>query len=508
MELEEKNTRKYGVSMPDTSGSTSLLSMLRNPAHRSKLWRWIWLPCALFSLGLVVAQAGPTLLDLEIITGEDKVMGSIYLTSMSGGYLLGSFASGAIHGKVDNNIVMAAATVMGGVLTIATPYCSDFVAMLCTRVITGIFLGAIDCTSNAEHMHIWGIEGQGLLQFAHFSFAIGGVVSPAFSAPFLAEKENKTKASELVLNVTLSPSINDTGESSSALHRTTDVHYAYLISGTILTLTAVPFLVMLLFCKQSTSVETKHAEETAQRNMPTSLRVFLIAVVCVYYMAYVCIENTFSSFLETFVVTQYEEVSEAQGAYITTFYWTAFAAGRFSAIFVSEWLIAVRLLYVQFCIMAVAFSGFLVSSLYGQLDALKAFACLIGLALSSVYPGGISWIEAEIMTVTGRIAGVILVGSSIGATANPYIMGFLMEERSNFWFCYFLMGSVVMTILLFLFLLSFNRLYVNSRYGMFGHSQDQVKQTDLPTKHEHTKHEHTKQEQTRHQHTKQAETKH
>ncbi|BFY97070.1 hypothetical protein BsWGS_00110 [Bradybaena similaris] len=508
MELEEKNTRKYGVSVPDTSSSASLLSMLRDPAHRSKLWRWVWLPCSLFSLGLVGAQRGPTLLDLEIITGQDKTMGSLYLTSMSGGVLLGSFVSGAIHGKLDNNLVMATACAMGGALTIASPYCSHFVAMLCIRGITGFFLGAIDCIANAEHMHIWGIEGEGLLQFVHFTYAIGGVVSPAFSAPFLAEKENKTKASEMVLNVTLSPTINDTGESSTALHPTTNVHYAYLISGTILTLTAVPFLVMLLFCKQSTPVATKHAKECAQRNMPTSLRVFLIAVVCVYYMAYVCIENTFNSFLETFVVTQYEEVSEAQGSYINTFYWTAFAAGRFSAIFVSEWLIAVRLMYVQFCIMTVAFSGFLVSALYGQLDALKAFTCLIGVALSSMYPSGISWIEAEIMTVTGRITGVILVGSSIGATANPYIMGFLMEQRSNFWFCYFLMGSVLLTILVFLFLLSFNRLYVNSRYGMFGQSQNQGKQTDLPTQHEHTKPEHTKHVQTRHQHTMQAETKH
>ncbi|CAG5130098.1 unnamed protein product, partial [Candidula unifasciata] len=387
---------------------------------------------------------------------------------------------------INNNVMMAAATFLGGTLTIATPYCTDFLAMLCIRGVTGIFLGCIDCTTNAEHMHIWGTEGQGLLQFAHFSFAIGGMISPAFSAPFLAEKENQTALGSF-LNVTLGSTANETRDNSSTLHPITDVQYAYFISGSILSLTAIPFLVMLFFCKQSASLQPKHVEGSAQRNIPVCMQMFLVAIICAYYMTYVCIENTFSSFLESFVVTQYDEVSEEDGAYITTFYWAAFAVGRFSAIFVSDWLIAVRLLYFQFCLMAVAFGGFLASSLYGQLDAMKAFTCLIGLALSSVYPAGISWIEAEVMTVTGRIAGVILVGSSIGSTANPYIMGYLMEEQSNFWFCYFLMGSVVLTILLFLFLLLFNRFYVNLKYGKFDHSHTPDKYTDVQSKQSETK---------------------
>jgi FHS family Na+ dependent glucose MFS transporter 1 len=478
MAVQDQKARKYEVAVEDKDKpSSNILFKLKDPAFRSKFLRWIWQPCVMFTLGIVISQGGPTVLDLQIITGVDDETGSFFFTSISGGYLVGSFVAGGVHGKVSNNLVMTVVTLLGGAATIATPYCSAFALMICVRAIAGFFLASIDCSINAETMRVWGNEGQSLLMFVHFSFAIGGVIGPAFSAPFLAEKieENKT-ATQQYPNVTQIPMKNHTEAQTLILPQTTDVHYAYLISGIILFLASIPFIVMLIFCIKPKVDEEKSTEESQQRKIPISLQTFLCVVLCAYYVMYCCAENTFSSFLETFLVKEFKGTTKAKAAYITTYFWAAFAAGRFAAIFTSQFVVAVRLLYMQFCLLIIALIGFLVGAHYNNLDVVTGFTCLIGVALSSMYPSGFSWTEAEILKVTGIISGVILVGSSIGSMLSPYIVGYLMQNVTSLWFSYFLAGSAAVTGLLFLFLLCFNRLYVNRKYGKFEHTTEQEKE--------------------------------
>lgn len=51
---------------------------------------------------------------------------------------------------------------------------------------------------------------------------------------------------------------------------------------------------------------------------------------------------------------------------------------------------------------------------------------------------------------------------------NPLVLGYLMEEFSNMWFCYLLVGETFFLAALFLFILFFNRHFVNKRYGCLG----------------------------------------
>ena len=42
---------------------------------------------------------------------------------------------------------------------------------------------------NADVVSIWDEEGRPYMQFAHFCFAFGGIVSPLMSEPFFAKKQ-------------------------------------------------------------------------------------------------------------------------------------------------------------------------------------------------------------------------------------------------------------------------------------------------------------------------------
>lgn len=351
---------------------------------------------------------------------------------------------------------------------------------------------------NAEHMHIWGTDGRTLLQLIHFNFALGGVITPLFTEPFLAAKfiTNETLPSTdtvLLLNQTMA--ISNVTESSYFIEtdlsnmtsgqterpRTTNVHYAFLISGLGAVTTAIPF-VFLIFLEKTTKTPRgeKLLQKVHSRKLPRSLYVFVLLVLSFFYVIYCCIEDTFASFLMTFVVNEYETVSKSQGAYITTFYWASFAAGRFGSIFVSKYLTAVRLVSLYSSMMVVSYTGFTISAFSANIDAITVFACMAGISMSAVFPAGISWTEAELFKVTGWVSSCLLIGGSLGMMVNPMIIGYLMKHVSNMWFCYILLGESLLLCAIFIFLLALNRCYINKRYGSIRTATSMEIQVDPP----------------------------
>ncbi|XP_059171570.1 sodium-dependent glucose transporter 1-like [Physella acuta] len=102
----------------------------------------------------------------------------------------------------------------------------------------------------------------------------------------------------------------------------------------------------------------------------------------------------------------------------------------------------------------------------------KIFAGMAGISMSAVFPSALSWAESELLKVTGWITSFILIASSIGTMINPLIIGYLMEEVSNMWFCYVLLSQTLLLCCIFLFLLLFNRCYLNKVYGKVGDSKN------------------------------------
>ncbi|KAH9499283.1 hypothetical protein Btru_003606 [Bulinus truncatus] len=496
----EKDTNN---DKPDKS--VSVVQLLRTDlAYRKRVFQSLLLSLSSFTLGIVMGQQGPTFLDLQIITNTNIEEASAFFTSSSFGYMVGSFISGIVHGKVNNNLLMGIVCAGSGLAAITTPHCSPYYLMVAIRFTTNMFCGGIDTLVNAEHMSIWGSDGRSLLQLIHFTFALGGVLTPLFTEPFLAAKDIKNSSVEGESNVTIASffsnmsyvkdndtnsfiefsnntvlfpvylnSTNNTFESLGnstfiSRQRTTNVHYGFLIAGSIAILTSVPYFIMIIFDKSKMQSGEQSIQKVHRRKLPLPLHVFVILSICFFFLVYCCVEDTFASFLMTFVVSEYEHVSKSKGAYITTYYWASFAAGRFLGIFVSKFIIAVRLIFIYTVMMVLAYTGFTICATYAEIDGLTAFSCMAGVAMSTVFPAGFSWAESELLHVTGWVSSFILIGSSIGMMINPLIIGYLMQEVSNMWFCYILLSQTLILCCLFAFLLLLNRCYINKIYGTVG----------------------------------------
>uniref|UniRef100_A0A2C9LKI7 Major facilitator superfamily (MFS) profile domain-containing protein n=1 Tax=Biomphalaria glabrata TaxID=6526 RepID=A0A2C9LKI7_BIOGL len=515
-ELEPFTVSEKVNNVEEEKQPVGVLTKLKTDlAYRKRVFQSLLLSVSSFTLGIVLGQQGPSFLDLQIITNTDVVQASAFFTSASFGYMVGSFISGFVHGKVNNNINMAVVCAGAGLGAITTPHCSSYYLMIAIRFTTNMFCGGIDTLVNAEHMSIWGSEAQALLQVIHFTFAFGGVITPLFTEPFLTPKDVKMANLSNYLNVTghnLSINLSSFNEGTNSTllpsefnkytdfnltnsseifldnisaelkYRTTKVHYAFLIAGCIAIMTSIPFFIMIFYDNKSKTPHDENYIQVPSRKLPLHLHIFLIITLCFFFLVYCCVEDTFASFLMTFLVKEYEEVSKSKGAYITTFYWASFALGRFLCIFVCKFLIAVKVITLYTILMVFAYSGFTICATYGLIDGLTVFAGMAGISMAPVFASGFNWAGSELLQVTGWISSFILIGSSIGMMINPLIIGNLMERLSNMWFCYVLLSQTFLLCGVFVFLLSLNRLYINKVYGTVGGQRSLEIEVDAPEK--------------------------
>ncbi|GFO11636.1 sodium-dependent glucose transporter 1 [Plakobranchus ocellatus] len=367
--------------------------------YRGKLKHSLCLAIALFGLGIIEAQSGPTFLDLQIITGTDVGQASAFFTANSCGFLLGSTASGYISGrKINASVTLLMSLLAMGTAVIILPYCSLYITMIAIRGLTGVFAGLIATTANAEHMRIWGRDGPVLMQLLQFCCSMGGVVSPLVTEPFLAARSDDRTVhhnSDIDDQHQQNPitqaaydkdrdsykfprdSINNMSVELSPYEssRSTNIHWAFLITGLVVIVASTPFFFLYnksrrakKNAKRNQSEKNSEKERLADdarseyRKIPFRTYICLLAALCTFFIFYCSVENIFFNFLMTFVVRRFRTVSKSDGAHITAVFWGSFAASRFLMIFVSRALSPVRVLYLGGSLMLISFSGFTLSS--------------------------------------------------------------------------------------------------------------------------------------------------
>lgn len=323
-------------------------------------------------------------------------------------------------------------------------------------------------------MRVWGKDGHVLMQLLHFAFAFGGVISPLYTEPFLTEKDTEDTRNCTHESWNVKENVTN---SLSYQPKSTNVRYAFIITGTWIIIFSLPFLYFgvkdaIIQKKKKALIE----EKPVQRKLPLPVLLFTLLVLCLFYALYCCIEDTFAAFLMTFLVKEYCYVTKSKGAHVTSIYWASFAASRFLSIFVSKFVKAVNLLFICCMLMLISFASFYVSAIFAvsNPDAINAviFSTIVaGLSMSAVFPSGFSWTETELLKVTGCVSSCILVSASIGTMANPIMLGYLMTHQSNLWFCYLLLTETIALCSVFIFLRLFNKLYINNKYGCISFPQ-------------------------------------
>ncbi|BFZ02046.1 hypothetical protein BsWGS_05085 [Bradybaena similaris] len=353
-------------------------------------------------------------------------------------------------------------------------------------------------------MHMWGSQGESLLQLIHCFYAVGGIIGPVMASPFIIEVDREspsthtdgTSANFINHNITFNNSVrhfvpcgnfthnnvttdsfdnltlechNHTEGNEPNLPQSTIVHYAFLIAGLISVLVAIQFLInFLTLNKSSSTVEHSGDFNIQDRKIPMPWTVFMAGLLFLYYFLYCTLEVTFGTYLLLFIVKHFDNVGTQEAAYVLSYHWALFATGRFISIFTSKYLTARKLLCLHFSMMAASLSGFIAGALFYRFDVVTVFACLLGLSFSATFAAGYSWTEAELLKVTGPISAIIVIGAAVGAMAGPLVMGHLLEFVSDMWFCYSLAVVLAMAAAALVVLMTFNRCYVESKYGKLG----------------------------------------
>ncbi|XP_060085156.1 sodium-dependent glucose transporter 1-like [Ylistrum balloti] len=161
--------------------------MINDLEYRNRFLQSLAIFWAFAVLGWTIGQFGPSFLDLQVITGSSLREGSAFMTAHSVGYLLGSLTSGLVFDSLDK-VLLVFYPVLGNAVTIAIiPWCSPYGLMVFIHWVKGLFSGGLDAVCNAETVYIWGDEGRSFMQALHFSFAMGGILAPMATAPFLVD---------------------------------------------------------------------------------------------------------------------------------------------------------------------------------------------------------------------------------------------------------------------------------------------------------------------------------
>ncbi|KAK7484908.1 hypothetical protein BaRGS_00023828 [Batillaria attramentaria] len=480
METEENIESNHTGGDEQQAAEGGVLSKLKNPEYRWKFLRTLWLGAACCALGFGVGQRGPAFLDIQIITRTDVEAASFFFTAGSVGCLAGSLVSGLIYDKLNKSILLFSCVFGMAAATIATPWCSIYGLMITAFFLSSFFGGGIDTAANAELLRIWGKDGEMSMQFMHFTFAFGGVISPLFTEPFLTpipeddEHSHNTTTSAPVANTSMGmisstdswiEQSNVTQNSTNSLPLTTDVHYAYLISGVFMFLTSIPLVVQWFQERFQKRRQGAKDEKNVKQPLPFALFIFVLIVLCVFYFLYCTVEDSFAAYLTTFVVKQLHW-TKSKGAEVTSAYWAAFAACRFLSIFAIRLLSTVKLLIILGVTWMAAMLGFLLASQHEVTIGVWVCSIAAGATMSSIFPTGLIWMEEELVRVTGRVASAILIASSSGTMVNPILLGYLMAEVSPMWFPYLLFAESCMCFLVFVFLLTLSRLYLQQHYAM------------------------------------------
>ncbi|KAK7109548.1 sodium-dependent glucose transporter 1A-like [Littorina saxatilis] len=310
-------------------------------------------------------------------------------------------------------------------------------------------------------------------------------------------RSNVSDTVKNTLDTSILPRCNFSGEENAAsgdvgqgCSPETRIHFAFLISASLVLLTAVPLLVEYFLelkvkwkargKKKDNTVKNGDVKIQNQQNrglgkekteaskcrvdeLPMSWYLGMLLWMCAFYLLFTAVEATFPSYLTTYAVLQLHW-SKAQGAVLTSVFWIALASSRFAAIFLVKVLTVVKLLMACFLLFSFSMVAFLLASLWQQDWGVWLSTAVFGMASSALFPGVLSWADRELLPVTGRVASAVMLSANTGPLLNPLILGHLMQHEAAIWMAWVFLGQAVLCVLTFLPLLLFTRLYLHQKF--------------------------------------------
>lgn len=206
------------------------------------------------------------------------------------------------------------------------------------------------------------------------------------------------------------------------------IQFVYAIIGTVAFIMSIVFLI--LYCRNKKRLTLSSGEDYYEgvKSNGGCFKGTVLFMIFIFFLCYTGLEVAFSGLVTTFTV-RFNHWPKEQGAIVTAIFWGSVGAGRGISIFIARCCRPTIMLAVDLCLMVL---GGLVLSVgtyfYAKLLWLGSF--ILGLGMSSVMPGIISWTESYFSTA-GKATAVFVVGSVLGEMFIPILTTYLFTLQDE-----------------------------------------------------------------------------
>ncbi len=335
---------------------------------------------AFAALGLMLAALGPALPYLAEGTRVTLKTVSYLFVGQSGGYMLGSYLGGRLYDRFPGARLMGLGLLATIALMALVPAFRLFSALLPAVAALGILQGTVDVGGNVLILRTPARDRGVRMNLLHLAFGVGAFVCP------------------LVL--------------TQAVRWTGGIAWGYRGLAAL----TFPAALWLLRVRSSPPRRTRAAAGGGTHG-------WVVALVTMFVFLSIAAEAGFGNWIYTYAV-QRGLAGRVGAGYLTSVFWGCFAGGRAVSALLSRSMGARKLLLFS---LAGCFAGAAPLLLWPQSQALAwSGTALFGLCAGPMVANSMT-LAAEKTTVTGRIAGLFVVGISLGGLVLPWLIGQLFE---------------------------------------------------------------------------------
>ena len=309
---------------------------------------------------------------------------SYLFTAGSLGYLLGAAGGGQFFDRFNGHRLMSAALLLMTSMCVLIPQASSFVGLLGVIFMFGLGQGVIDVGGNVNIFRVIKVNAGAYLNALHFAFGVG-----AFTAPILIHLTRELTGSQL--------------------------NWPFWV----LALLFLPGFIGLLILESPA-----YPDPINQVNHAGKSHNGLVALIMLLFLLYVGIEACFGGWIYTYSIDN-NLANETTASILNSLFWGSFTLGRLITIPIARKVKANTILVGNYFLAVF----FLILILIWPANNLIIWVVSagFGLALSSIFPTLLVFTEGH-MKMTGKITGVFFLGSSLGGTLLPMLLGQIFDR--------------------------------------------------------------------------------
>ncbi|CAG2249170.1 unnamed protein product [Mytilus edulis] len=396
------------------------------------------------ALGLQQEITNTTLNDLIILTNSNYEVISRAILGVGVGYIVSAVIGGPLVDmfKHFNDLMIACCLLVSALATFLTPYSSYFIILWGLFFVRGMCAGLQNVAGQIIIFNLWKEKSTGPMHVLHCGYGIGAFIIPLIANPFLAV----LKPSHVNDSISLSRNITTTCltypkldfNASTQYTKESRIKTAYLITS--LTVASVSFIFLFYqFCYRKipqfslNTIKTENKLKKLLKLIDTGTcangnRLFgaeIIGILIFYFFNAVGGEVMFKTFLRSYSIDNLK-YSGDDGSILNTIFAISYTASRLAGLLFGS-IIPIRILLV------LESSGLLLTTILLEIFArdnkmsLWILVVPMGIFVSPLYPSGMGWGNFFI-SITGTATAALLIGSSIGAMAYGWLMGYLYEH--------------------------------------------------------------------------------